>query len=122
MIATETLVNRAFFGEVDLKPGHCALFTVGDNYTIEISQISKSRFLKKSKNPVDQFRITLNSLSTYNIMSRTGRPRKDFDSMKDEIKEWFLIDSILLTSLCAYVREYLGLEIDSRTMESRLRK
>ena len=61
--------------------------TVGDNYTIKISQISKSRFLKKSKNPVDQFRITLNSLSTYNTMSRTGRPRKDFNSMKDEIKE-----------------------------------
>ena len=95
---------------------------VGDNYTIEISQISKSRFLKKSKNPIDQFRIILNSLSTYNIMSHIGCPRKDFDSMKDEIKEWFLIDSILSTGLYAHVREHLGLEIDSRTMESRLRK
>ena len=60
---------------------------VGDNYTIEISQISKSRFLKKSKNPVDQFRITLNSLSTYNTIPYTGHPHKDFDSIKDEIKE-----------------------------------
>ena len=51
-----------------------------------------------------------------------GCPRKDFDSMKDEIKEWFLIDSILSTGLYARVREHLGLEIDSRTMESRLRK
>ena len=95
---------------------------VGDNYTIEISQISKSRFLKKSKNPVDQFRIILNSLSIYNTMPHTGHPYKDFDSMKDEIKEWFLIDSILLTSLCTRVREYLGLKINSCTMELRLRK
>lgn len=49
------------------------------------------------------------------------RPRKDFDSLKEDITNWFLNEKVQIPELCKRVHDQLGVKVEARTMASRLK-
>ena len=47
-----------------------------------------------------------------------GRPSKDFNILKDDIGDWYLLEGITPEGLCDRVRDQLGIEVKLHTMNS----